>query len=129
LCPGVPLPVPGSRTAARSLAAAAGLRDHPPSYGLRAVASCSNSLPPLAQPACHAVRLDLGEGAPVHARRPPVLTAERECVGEDVFTPHLVVQDMEPPSWIPLGRRVQRPLEPPEFRGGCQAHANPPPLA
>src|SRR5207247_2228947 len=35
---------------------------------------------------------------------------------------------MEPPGWIPLGRHVQRPLEPPEFRGGCQAHANPPPL-
>src|SRR3972149_740011 len=35
---------------------------------------------------------------------------------------------MEPPDWIPLGRRVQRPLEPPEVRGGCQAHANPPPL-
>jgi hypothetical protein len=29
---------------------------------------------------------------------------------------------------IPLGRRVQRPLEPPEFCGGCQARANPPPL-
>jgi hypothetical protein len=27
---------------------------------------------------------------------------------------------------IPLGRHVQRPLEPPEFRGGCQAHADPP---
>jgi hypothetical protein len=31
-------------------------------------------------------------------------------------------------SRIPLGRSVQRPLERPECCGGCQAHANPPPL-
>ena len=67
-------------------------------------------------------------GDPVHARRPTVLPAERVCVGEDVFTPYLVVQDMEPSAWVLLGRRVQCPLEPPEFRGGCQAHARTWPL-
>ena len=33
------------------------------------------------------------EGLAVHARRPAVRTAERVGVGEDVFAPHLVVQD------------------------------------
>src|SRR5262245_50960125 len=121
-------PIPDGGYPERSLTHAAGLRNHHPSHRLRTVASCSHLLPQLAQPAGHAIRLDLREGDAVHTRRPTVLPAERECMGEDVFTPYLVVQDMEPPNSILLGRRVQRPLEPPEFRGGCQAHANPPPL-
>src|SRR5262249_52021299 len=113
-------PIPDGGYPEWSLAHAAGLRDHHPSYGLRGVTSCSNFLPQPPPPAGLAVRPDLRKGPAVHARRPTVLTAERECVGEDVFAPHLVVQDMEPPGWILLGRRVQRPLEPPEFRWGCQ---------
>jgi hypothetical protein len=35
---------------------------------------------------------------------------------------------MKPTGWFLLGRHVQRPLKRPEFRGGCQAHANPLPL-
>ena len=49
-------------------------------------------------------------------------------MGEDVFPPDLVVEGMKPPARLLLGCPVQRPLELPEFRGGCQAHANPPPL-
>src|SRR5262245_12934593 len=121
-------PIPDGGYPERSLTHAAGLRNHHPSHRLRGVTSCSYLLPQLAQPAGHAIRPDLREGDAVHTRRPTVLPAERECMGEDVFTPYLVVQSMKPPGWIPLGRHVQRPLEPPEFRGGCQAHANPPPL-
>ncbi len=40
----------------------------------------------------------------------------------------LVVEGMKPPARLLLGCPVQRPLKPPEFRGGCQAHANPSPL-
>ena len=64
------------------------------------------------------------EGLPVHARRPAVRPAERVGVGEDVVAPHLVVQDMEPSGRLLLGRDVQRPLEPPNLVGSCQAHAN-----
>ena len=107
----------------------------PPTSGSSPVsqaAGCSAPFepPPSVRPASGPRRTPRsGRRSPVHARRPTVLSAERECVREDVFTPHLVVQDMEPPSWIPLGRHVQRPLEPPGFRGGARLTPIPLPLA
>ena len=45
-------------------------------------------------------------------------------MGEDVCTPHLVMQAMEPPRRLLLGLDVQRSLEPPNLFRSYQAHAN-----
>jgi hypothetical protein len=107
------------------LAHATGFRNHHASDRLRCVASGPNLLSQFAEPALHAVDLDARKRFPVHTWRSAIRPAERECVCEDVFTPHLVIQKMEPPRRLLLGLHVQRSLERPDSFGSCQAHANP----
>ena len=89
------------------------------------------SEPPLAfaEPALHSVDFDARKGFPVHTWRSAIRPAERKRVSEDVFAPHLVIQEMKPPRRLLLGLHVQRSLERPDSFGSCQAHANPPLLS
>src|SRR5438094_976127 len=121
---GLDYPVADSRNTERALAHATGLGNHHPSNWLRSVASCSNLLPQCAEPPLHPARVDAREGLPVHAGRAAVRTAPGIRVSEDVFTPHFVIQAVEPPRRLLLGLHVQRPLEPPNLFRSCQAHAN-----
>ena len=45
-------------------------------------------------------------------------------MGENVFSPHLVIQEVKPPRRLLLGLHVERSLELPNLRWSCQAHAN-----
>ncbi len=117
-------PVADSRYPERALAGATGLRNHHPFDRLRCVASCSNLLPHGREPALHPVFLNAREGFSVHARCSTVRTAARVCVGEDVFAPHLVIQEVESPRRLLLGLHIERPLERPDSYWSCQAHAN-----
>ena len=108
------------------LAHATGFRNHHASDRLRCVASGPNLLSQCAEPALHPVSVDVRKGFPVHTGRSAIGPAERERVCEDVFTPHLVIQEMESSRRLLLGLRVQRSLERPDSFGSCQAHANPP---
>src|SRR2546422_11709741 len=76
------------------------------------------------KPAVHPCCLDVVEGLSVHTRRAPVRSAARVGMGEDVFTPHLVIQEMEAPRRLLLGLHVERSLELPNLFRSCQAHAN-----
>src|SRR5207247_9384524 len=77
-----------------------------------------------ARPLLNPGRVDAREGPPVHAGRPAVRTAAGIRVREDVFTPHFVIQAVEPSRRFLLGLHVQRPLEPPNLFRSYQAHAN-----
>src|SRR5262249_52955486 len=72
------------------------------------VAFGANLLPHYTEPAVHAVFFDARERFSIDARRPTVRTAARVGVREEVFTPHLVIQRVEPP---------RRLLEFPGFSG------------
>ncbi len=114
---------------AKWTAHATGFRNHHASDRLRCVASGPSLLSQFAEPALHPVDLDARTRFPVHTWRSAIRPAERECVCEDVVTPHLVIQKMEPPRRLLLGLHVQRSLERPDSFGSCQAHANPPLLS
>src|SRR5262245_35791499 len=88
------------------------------------VAFAANLLPHGTEPAVHAVCFDARERFSINARRPTVRMAARVGVREDVFTPHLVIQRMEPPRRLLLGLHVERSLERPNLFWSCQAHAN-----
>src|SRR5262249_12950914 len=45
-------------------------------------------------------------------------------MGENVFTPHFVVQEVKPTHRLLLGLHVERSLELPNLFWSCQAHAN-----
>src|SRR6516225_600094 len=117
-------PVPDSGNSERALAHAAGLGNHHPSHRLRSVASCSNLLPQCAEPLFHPLCIDAVKGFSVHTGRAAVRTAAGVGVGEDVFTPHFVIQAVEPSRRLLLGLHVERSLERPDLFRSCQAHAN-----
>ena len=122
-------PVADRGNTERPLAHATGFRNHHASNRLRFVAFCPNLLSQFAEPALHSVDFDARKGFPIHTWGSTIRPAKRECVCEDVFTPHLVIQKMESPRRLLLGLHVQRSLERPDSFGSCQAHANPPLLS
>jgi len=108
-------PISDRRDAERTLARPAGFRNHDSSDRLRFVACCSNLFPQFVEPALHAVGFDATEGLAVHARRPAVCTAAGVRVGQDVLSPHLVIQEVEPPRRLLLGLHIERSLELPNL--------------
>ncbi len=104
------------------------LRNQHPPHRLRAVRLRSQRLLHCGQPSLQPCPFDVLERHPVHARRSPMLPAERIGVGQDVRSIHLVVEQVEAIGRFLLGLGVQRLLESPELRWSCQAHANLPPL-
>src|SRR5712691_11847822 len=117
-------PIADRRNSERALAHTAGFRNHHPSDRLRFVAFCSNRLSQFVEPALHSVCFDATEGLAVHAWGPAVRTAAGVGVGYDVFTPHFVIEEVEPPRRLLLGLHIERSLELPNLFRSCQAHAN-----
>src|SRR6266852_9745969 len=65
-----------------------------------------------------------GDQHAFHAGSPAVRTAAGIRVGQEVFTPHFVIQEVEPPRRLLLGLHIERSLELPNLFRSCQAHAN-----
>ena len=112
-------PIADRRDTERSLTRAPRFGNHHSFDRPWCVACCSNLLPYCTEPAVYPVLLDASEGFPVYARCPTVRMAARVGVCEDIFTPHLVIQCVEPPRRLLLGLHVERSLERPNLFRSC----------
>src|SRR3954451_19866592 len=120
-------PVPYRWDTERSFAAA-GLRDHHPPHWLAPIRLRTQLLAQSGQPVLQARRLDLFERDPVHTWRAFVGAGQIVCVGKDVCSPDLVVQDVEPETRLGLRLFVEFPLQSPDAVRCFQAHRQSPHL-
>jgi hypothetical protein len=105
-------PVPDRRNGKRPLLAPhARLGDIDPPRGPRTIAAFLQLGSQLAEQPGDPVLLDLGQGDLVEARRAVIAAHRDPREPQDITADDLVVQRVEPPSGIGLGRPVKRMLQ------------------
>ena len=106
-------PVPDRRDTEWTLAAA-GLWDHHPPHRLAPIRLRTQFLAQPGQPVLQARRFDLIERDPVHAWRAFVGARQVVRVVQDVRSPDLVIQDVEPETRLGLRLDIKFPLQSPD---------------
>jgi hypothetical protein len=124
LCRGLHHPVPNRRDAEWTLAAATGFGNQDPTHGRRAIGLRLQLISQRCQPRVDPLRVNVREGFSINPRCPTLRTGQSVGVLKNIFTMHLVVQQIEPVLGRLFRFDVQLPLKPPDAIRSRQAHAN-----
>ena len=118
-------PIPDGRNAERSLASVR-FRDHHPPHRIGPVRLRDQFLAQARQPCFQALRLDLREGHPVHARSTRIGAGQPIGVTQDVLAINLVVEHIEAEGGLRLRLAIELSLKGPDLLRCCQAHRQSP---